>query len=82
MKTNVIPDRVELEVDIRTLPGETPDDVAGAPRRALGDLADQVEVEIDHERPGDDQPDGHAAVGRARHGPSPDPFPTSRLTRS
>ena len=28
-KTNVIPDRVELEVDIRTLPGQTGDEVRG-----------------------------------------------------
>ncbi len=44
-KTNVIPDAVELEVDIRTLPGETPADVEAHLRAALGDLADEVEVE-------------------------------------
>jgi acetylornithine deacetylase/succinyl-diaminopimelate desuccinylase-like protein len=44
-KTNVIPDRVELDVDIRTLPGETDESVADHLRRALGDaLADRVEV--------------------------------------
>jgi len=46
MKTNVIPDVVELEVDVRTLPGEGTDEVAAHLRAALGDLADSVEVEI------------------------------------
>jgi acetylornithine deacetylase/succinyl-diaminopimelate desuccinylase-like protein len=44
-KTNVIPDRVDLEVDIRTLPGQTGDDVRAMLREALGDLADQVEID-------------------------------------
>ncbi|MEZ5261277.1 MAG: M20/M25/M40 family metallo-hydrolase [Acidimicrobiales bacterium] len=44
VKTNVIPDSVEIDVDIRTLPGVTNDDVDGYLREALGDLADQVEV--------------------------------------
>ncbi len=45
-KTNVIPDNVELNVDIRTLPGETPAEVEAHLRAALGDLADKVDVEI------------------------------------
>jgi acetylornithine deacetylase/succinyl-diaminopimelate desuccinylase-like protein len=44
-KTNVIPDHVELEVDIRTLPGQTGDDVHTLLRDALGDLYDAVEIE-------------------------------------
>ncbi len=44
-KTNVIPDHVELEVDIRTLPGQTGDEVRGMLREALGDLYDAVEIE-------------------------------------
>jgi len=44
-KTNVIPDRVDLEVDIRTLPGQTGADAAALLRDALGDLADAVEIE-------------------------------------
>lgn len=45
MKTNVIPDVVEVDVDVRTLPGEDGDDVATHLRAALGDdLADRVEV--------------------------------------
>ena len=46
LKTNTIPDDIEIEVDIRTLPGDGPDEVAAHLRQALGDLADQVEVEV------------------------------------
>ena len=41
-KSNVIPDEVHLDVDIRTLPGETADDIDAHLRAALGDLADDV----------------------------------------
>ena len=41
-KSNVIPDEVRLDVDIRTLPGETAEDVDAHLRAALGDLADDV----------------------------------------
>jgi len=44
MKTNIIPGSIELGVDIRTLPGETADDVREHLRIALGDLADDVEI--------------------------------------
>ncbi|MBT3247546.1 MAG: M20/M25/M40 family metallo-hydrolase [Actinobacteria bacterium] len=43
-KTNVIPDQVSIEVDIRTLPGDL--SVADHLREALGDLADHVETEV------------------------------------
>jgi acetylornithine deacetylase/succinyl-diaminopimelate desuccinylase-like protein len=46
VKTNVIPDRVTVEVDIRTVPGETADDVDAHLREALGDLHPHVEVEV------------------------------------
>ena len=46
MKTNVIPDRVDIGVDIRTLPGEGHDDVDAHLRAALGDLYERVEVEV------------------------------------
>src|SRR3546814_19986510 len=45
VKTNVIPDEVRLDVDIRTLPGEGPAEVEAHLRAALGALADRVEVE-------------------------------------
>ncbi|MCB1001021.1 MAG: M20/M25/M40 family metallo-hydrolase [Acidimicrobiales bacterium] len=43
-KTNIIPDLVELEVDIRTVPGTTQDEVDAHLREALGDLAARVEI--------------------------------------
>lgn len=46
MKTNVIPDAVELTVDVRTLPGDGTEEVTAHLRAALGELADHVEVEI------------------------------------
>ncbi len=47
MKTNVIPGVVELQVDIRTMPGEGTDEVDAHLRAALGEeLYHQVEVEI------------------------------------
>ncbi len=42
VKTNVIPDKVILEVDIRTLPGETNAEVEAHMAAALGDLASRV----------------------------------------
>ncbi len=50
-KTNTIPDEVIIEVDIRTLPGETAQDVNNHLRAALGDVFDQVEVEVIAETP-------------------------------
>ena len=44
VKTNVIPDVVDLELDIRTLPGQTGEDVRRLLDEALGDLAGDVEV--------------------------------------
>jgi acetylornithine deacetylase/succinyl-diaminopimelate desuccinylase-like protein len=44
-KTNVIPDTVTIDVDVRTLPGEGPTRSPSHLREALGDLADHVEVE-------------------------------------
>lgn len=44
-KTNIIPDKVILDVDIRTVPGEGPDEVHAHLEAALGDLAADVEVE-------------------------------------
>lgn len=45
-KTNTIPDVIDIEVDIRTLPGETQEDVDAHLQEALGDLADQVDYEV------------------------------------
>jgi acetylornithine deacetylase/succinyl-diaminopimelate desuccinylase-like protein len=45
-KINVIPDTVDLEVDIRTLPGQADEEVAALLAEALGDLAQRVDVEV------------------------------------
>ncbi len=45
IKTNVIPDRVELQIDIRTLPGETDADVISMLTEAIGaDLMRDIEI--------------------------------------
>jgi len=49
VKTNVIPDVVDIDVDVRTLPGEDGDDVARNIAEALGDLAAHVEVSTIHD---------------------------------
>ncbi len=79
MKTNVIPDHVEIDVDIRTLPGEGADEVQAHLDAALGDLADEVEVKVlmndqaSLSRVGTPLWDAlQVAVGRR--------FPTARLT--
>lgn len=49
-KVNVIPDTVDLQVDIRTLPGQTVEDVRALLHQAIGaDLIDKVEVEFQAE---------------------------------
>jgi len=46
MKTNVIPDSIDLNIDVRTMPGDHTDEVDAHLRAALGDLYDEVDVEI------------------------------------
>jgi acetylornithine deacetylase/succinyl-diaminopimelate desuccinylase-like protein len=43
-KTNIIPDVVDLQLDIRTLPGQDAETVRLLLQEALGDLASQVEI--------------------------------------
>ena len=50
VKTNVIPDTVEIDVDIRTAPGDS-DNVDDHLRDALGELFDEVEVKAIHNDP-------------------------------
>jgi acetylornithine deacetylase/succinyl-diaminopimelate desuccinylase-like protein len=45
-KINVIPDSVSIDLDIRTLPGQDADYVRNELTEAIGDLADQVEIEM------------------------------------
>ncbi len=55
-KINTIPDAVELQVDIRTLPGQGVEDVDAQLREALGDLADAVELEVPSHDPSSASP--------------------------
>jgi acetylornithine deacetylase/succinyl-diaminopimelate desuccinylase-like protein len=50
-KINVIPDTVDLELDIRTLPGQTIDEVYRLLDEAIGDLRDSVDIVHAHEDP-------------------------------
>jgi acetylornithine deacetylase/succinyl-diaminopimelate desuccinylase-like protein len=50
-KTNVIPDQVDVQVDIRTLPGQTLPDVEDMLDDALGDLSDRVDLVAPHDDP-------------------------------
>ena len=43
-KLNVIPDTVDIEVDVRTLPGDGPDEVRAMIMEAIGDLSEDVEL--------------------------------------
>jgi acetylornithine deacetylase/succinyl-diaminopimelate desuccinylase-like protein len=58
-KTNTIPDAVDLDLDIRTLPGVSDDDVDVMLREILGDLADRVEVSVH----GPTRPSSNTPVG-------------------
>jgi acetylornithine deacetylase/succinyl-diaminopimelate desuccinylase-like protein len=49
-KLNVIPDHVELDVDIRTLPGWDSGDVVAMLEEVIGDLADDVTIELRSEQ--------------------------------
>jgi acetylornithine deacetylase/succinyl-diaminopimelate desuccinylase-like protein len=49
-KVNVIPDRVDLDVDIRSLPGIEQHEVEAMIREALGDLASRVTIETPPDR--------------------------------
>jgi acetylornithine deacetylase/succinyl-diaminopimelate desuccinylase-like protein len=49
-KVNVIPDRVEIDVDIRSLPGVEPHEVEAMIAEALGDLAHRVTVDTPSDR--------------------------------
>ncbi|HET8620002.1 MAG TPA: M20/M25/M40 family metallo-hydrolase [Acidimicrobiales bacterium] len=55
-KTNVIPDSVDVQLDIRTLPGETLPDVQALLGDALGDLADRVTMVEVHDDPATESP--------------------------
>jgi acetylornithine deacetylase/succinyl-diaminopimelate desuccinylase-like protein len=49
-KVNVIPDRVDIDVDIRSLPGIEQHEVEAMLKEAMGDLADRVTIETPPDR--------------------------------
>jgi acetylornithine deacetylase/succinyl-diaminopimelate desuccinylase-like protein len=79
MKTNVIPDTVEIGVDVRTLPGETHDDVTAHLRDALGDLYDRVDVEVIMNDPASISRTDNALWDSLERAIAK-PFPTGRVT--
>ena len=77
----MIPDVVDIDVDIRSLPGEGPDDIDAHLRAALGDLYDQVDVTVLLEEPSTssriDTPLWDSMQKAVNN-----PFPTSRISPS
>lgn len=55
-KTNVIPDRVDLQIDIRTLPGDGLAEVKDMLQEALGDLYERVTIVDAHDDPSTESP--------------------------
>lgn len=51
VKTNIIPDLAELQVDVRTLPGHGAGEVRAMLAHALGDLWERVEIVADSDSP-------------------------------
>lgn len=45
-KTNTIPDVIDIDLDIRTVPGTTREDVEAHLREALGELYDRVDISV------------------------------------
>jgi acetylornithine deacetylase/succinyl-diaminopimelate desuccinylase-like protein len=58
VKTNVIPDVVDIEVDIRTVPGDSEDEVRRHLDKALGDLSEEVLVDRLFSKPASASPIG------------------------
>jgi acetylornithine deacetylase/succinyl-diaminopimelate desuccinylase-like protein len=85
-KVNVIPDRVDIDVDIRSLPGVEQHEIEAMIRDALGPLAERVTIETpaDRKRGGSISPTDTplmAAIGRVARRMMPDsrvvPFVTT-----
>ncbi|MDG2427134.1 MAG: M20/M25/M40 family metallo-hydrolase, partial [Acidimicrobiales bacterium] len=77
-KTNTIPDRVTLDIDIRTMPGDSTDEVAAHLREALGDLSNEVEIETLMDDPASASPVATPLWGSLERAITK-PFPTARL---
>lgn len=79
MKTNVIPGAVDIDVDIRTMPGETGADVDAHLRAALGDLYHDVSVTVLLDDPASISRTD-TALWDAMHRAVSVPFPGTRLS--
>ena len=86
-KINVIPDQVDIELDVRTLPGQTEADVRSLLAEAIGDLGDKVEILSAHDDPSSESPVGtplwdelDAMVHRFHPGAESVPFFTAGAT--
>jgi acetylornithine deacetylase/succinyl-diaminopimelate desuccinylase-like protein len=84
-KVNVIPDRVDLDVDIRSLPGTDSHEVEAMIKEALGNLADRVTIETppDRRRGGSVSPTDTplmAAIGRVARRLMPDSHVVPAIT--
>jgi acetylornithine deacetylase/succinyl-diaminopimelate desuccinylase-like protein len=55
-KTNIIPDKIDLQIDIRTLPGQQLPQVRAMLDEALGDLAARCELVETHDDPATESP--------------------------
>ena len=64
-KTNTIPDVIDIDVDMRTVPGDTKEVVDGYLAEVLGDLAGRVEISPIQEFESTRSPVEQPAVGRA-----------------
>ena len=80
-KLNVIPDQVELDLDVRTLPGQSEADVRSLLAEAIGDLGDKVDIAWAHNDPASESPVGtplwhelDAMVKRFHPGAEPVPY--------
>ena len=79
MKTNVIPDSVDIDVDIRTMPGDTAAEVQAHLDEALGDLAEKVHVEAIMNDPASTSP-ADTPLWESLQRAVEKPFPGARLT--
>lgn len=79
MKTNTIPDQVSLDVDIRTLPGESDAEVQAHLEAALGDLANDVSIEVLMNDPST-MSATHTPLWDSLQKAINNPFPTATLT--
>jgi acetylornithine deacetylase/succinyl-diaminopimelate desuccinylase-like protein len=80
-KLNVIPDQVEVDLDVRTLPGQSEADVRSLLAEAIGDLGDKVDIVWAHNDPASESPVGTplwhelaAMVKRFHPGAEPVPY--------